>query len=396
MSHSKRNTSRAVFTSYERDLARRAWGSTSARLSRESFLPFSSCALCLEVARDPVSCVHGDVFCRECALANILAQKKEIRRLEKAREREDRDREEDEARREEEARERAVRAFERTQIGLDGDVRASRDRDSKGGDKKNGTATGKEKREKRESNSSSSSSSSSSTPVVGVDTPHAAGKKRKFEIDDEELARIAAEDRAKARKAIDDEKAARPTLPSFWTPSVTPASNTKDALHEVVRKTKSTPVCPASREENPHTYSLHTLVTVNFTEEEDGEEGGGGKKNHIRVCPSCKKGLSNSSRAMLAKPCGHVLCRNCVDKFMKPSRHRHNDPHAPANESERVRCYVCEADLTEKKSDAKGEKGKKKDKEKIRPGLVELTSEGTGFSAGGANQVQKSGIAFQC
>ncbi|KAI1772498.1 ENOS interacting protein [Hypoxylon cercidicola] len=369
MSHSKRNTSRAVFTSYERDLARKAWSSTSARLSRESFLPFSSCGLCLEIARDPVSCTHGDIFCRECALSNILAQKKEIKRLEKLREQEDRDQEEDKLRREEEARERAVREFEMTQIGLDAKARNSKSSDdSTAGALRDGS-------------------------TLAAETPN-GGKKRKFEMDEEELARIAQEDRAKARKAIDDEKAAKPTLPSFWTPSVTPsvtpASNTKDALHEVVKKTKSTPVCPASREDSPHTYSLHTLVTVNFTEE-DGDDGGD-KKKRIRICPSCKKGLSNSSRAMLAKPCGHVLCRNCVDKFMKPSRH-HHDPHAPAAESERVRCYVCEADLTEKKS---GEKGKKKDKEKIQPGLVELRSEGTGFSAGGANQVQKSGVAFQC
>ncbi|XXG96473.1 Lyso-phosphatidylcholine acyltransferase [Hypoxylon texense] len=369
MSHSKRNTSRAVFTSYERDLARKAWSSTSARLSRESFLPFSSCGLCLEIARDPVSCTHGDVFCRECALSNILAQKKEIKRLEKLREQEERDQEEDKLRREEEARDRAVREFEMTQIGLDAKARSS-----KSGDRSAAEA-------RRES---------SSTPAAEALN---SGKKRKFEMDEEELARIAQEDRAKARKAIDDEKASKPILPSFWTPSVTPASNTKDTLHEVVKKTKNTPVCPASREDNPHTYSLHTLVTVNFTEE-DGDDGGG-KKKRIRVCPSCKKGLSNSSRAVLAKPCGHVLCRNCVDKFMKPSRRHHDDPHAPAAEAERVRCYVCEADLTEKKS-SDVDKGKKKDKEKIRPGLVELRSEGTGFSAGGANQVQKSGVAFQC
>lgn len=317
-----------------------------------------------------MSCTHGDIFCRECALSNILAQKKEIKRVEKLREQDERDQVEDKLRHEEEARERAVREFEMTQIGLDAKARSSKSAD--------GSAAGV----RRES---------SSTPAAELN----GGKKRKFEMDEEELARIAQEDRTKARKAIDDEKAAKPTLPSFWTPSVTPASNTKDTLHEVVKKMKSTPVCPASREDSPHTYSLHTLVTVNFTEE-DGDDGGG-KKKRIRICPSCKKGLSNSSRAMLAKPCGHVLCRNCVDKFMKPSRHHHDDPHAPAAESERVRCYVCEADLTEKKSDiGGGEKGKKKEKEKIRPGLVELKSEGTGFSAGGANQVQKSGVAFQC
>ncbi|KAI1374678.1 ENOS interacting protein [Hypoxylon crocopeplum] len=395
MSHSKRNTSRAVFTSYERDLARRAWSSTSARLSRESFLPFSSCGLCLEIARDPVSCTHGDVFCRECALSNILAQKKDIKRVERLREQEERDAMEHQARFEEEARERAVREFEMTQIGLDSKARSTTSNNkSSDGD----TNTVRRRSESREK---------SSTPAATA----GISKKRKFEMDEEELARIAGEDRAKARKAIDDEKAARPTLPSFWTPSVTPSSNTKETLHEVAKKSKSTPLCPASREDNPHTYSLHTLVTVNFTEEDEGDNTGGnanGKRKRMRVCPSCKKGLNNASKAMLAKPCGHVVCRNCVDKFMRPSKHQHHhDPHAPAAESEKVRCYVCEADLTEKNSSSSKndddtsvtkEKRKKKDreKEKIQPGLVELRSEGTGFSAGGANQVQKSGVAFQC
>ncbi|KAI1106911.1 ENOS interacting protein [Jackrogersella minutella] len=375
MSHSKRNTSRAVFTSYERDLARRAWSSTSARLSRESFLPFSSCGLCLEIARDPVSCTHGDVFCRECALSNILAQKKEIKRLEKVRGREERDAEEEKLRQEEEDRERAVREFEMTQIGLSSKARSSNEKNSND----NSNEIGKP--------------GESSTPATGVIN---GGKKRKFEIDEEELARIAKEDRAKARKAIEDEKAAKPILPSFWTPSVMPSSNTKDTLHDIAKKTKSTPMCPASQEDSPHTYSLHTLVTVNFTEEEGEDEGSKGsssdKKKRIRICPACKKGLSNASKAMLAKPCGHVLCRNCVDKFIRPSRSNH-DPHAV---DAKVMCYVCEADLTEKNGNDAGEKSKKKDKEKIRPGLVELRSEGTGFSAGGVNQVQKSGVAFQC
>lgn len=55
-----------------------------------------------------------------------------------------------------------------------------------------------------------------------------------------------------------------------------------------------------------------------------------------------------------------------------------------------MRCYVCEADLTEKES------AKKEGKEKIRPGLVELRREGTGFSAGGSNQVKKDAVMFRC
>ncbi|KAJ8119271.1 hypothetical protein O1611_g10643 [Lasiodiplodia mahajangana] len=211
-------------------------------------------------------------------------------------------------------------------------------------------------------------------------------------MDEDEIQRIAADDRAKARKAIDDEKAARPTLPSFWAPGITPSSNTRDTLHEVIKKTKTNPICPASPEDKPHIYSLHTLVDVHFTEDNSDKQAKVGKM--VRICPSCKKGLGNSSKAMLAKPCGHVLCGNCVEKFMKPNKH---DPHAA--EPDVLRCYVCDIDLSDRKDRNHGEnpKGKKKDRDRIRPGLVELRCEGTGYSASGANQVHKDAIAaFQC
>lgn len=355
MSHSKRNTSRAVFTSYERNLAKSAWTSSSARLSRDSFLPFGSCSLCLESAVDPVACPEGDIFCRECALNNILAQKKDIKRMEKAREHEEREAAELKARQDEEAQARAVREFELTQAGFD----VARGR-AAGDDDHDGRVEGEAKR----------------------------GEKRKFALDEAEVTRNAEDDRAKARRAIDEEKNAKPTLPSFWVPSVTPTSNTKDKLHDVKKKTKTSPVCPSSQENRPHAYSLHTLVTINFTEEESRDT-----KAKARICPSCKKGLTNSSKAILAKPCGHAICKACANQFMKPVGH---DPHADpkdAHEANTVRCYVCDADVTERPS----KKGSdKKEKEKIRPGLVELKSDGTGFSASGTNEVKRSGTAFQC
>ncbi|PBP27003.1 zinc finger containing protein [Diplocarpon rosae] len=300
MSHSKRNTSRAVFTSHERELAKSAWNSTSARLSRDSFLPFASCRLCLQPAVSPVSCLHGDIFCKECALSNILSQKKEIKRLEKARGKDEQDAE-------------------------------------------------------------------------------------------DELLRIAREERLKARKAIDEEKASKLTLPSFWVPSITPSSNTSNTLHTVVKKAKLSPVCPASQANKPHNYSLHTLVEVKFTEEKDASS----TKTSQRICPSCKKALSNTSKAMLAKPCGHVLCKSCVSRFMTPTGA--HDPHAPEVDHHTVACYVCDTDLTEKKAKAvKGSDDQKADKEKIRPGLVELKCEGTGFASGGVNVVDRIGVSFQC
>lgn len=373
MSHSKRNTSRPVFTSHERQLAKAAWTASSARLSRESFLPFASCSLCLETAIDPVACLHGDIFCRECALTNILAQKKEIKRAEKLREQEEREAAEEQARRDVEAQERAIKEFELTQAGL------SIKRDN-----------GNEKRDLTLQRSESTGSGNGNGDEKRIED-NKRGEKRKFSLDGDELARIAEEERAKARRTIEDEKSSKPKLPSFWSPSVTPSSNSKDILHKIKKKVKSQPTCPAAPEDKPHFYSLHTLVTVNFTEEDTATK-------KTRICPACKKALSNSSRATLAKPCGHVLCKNCVDKFMKPTGH--HDPHAPDVDPDAIVCYVCDTELTEKEesSSKKQKEGKKekKEKETIKPGLVELRREGTGFSAGGTNQVKKDGVGFAC
>jgi nitric oxide synthase-interacting protein len=267
------------------------------------------------------------------------------------------------AREEEETKQRAVEEFERVQMGLEAKLGSGRN------------IVGRE-----------------NGKVVVEEDLHGGkrGEKRKFELDEDELLRIAREERTKARRAIDEEKASKTTLPSFWVPSITPTSNTNNVLHTITKKAKVSPVCPSSPIDNPHNYSLHTLITVSFT-----EESSEGTKTTQRVCPACKKALSNSSKAMLTKPCGHVLCKSCVEKFMTAGKGV--DPHAPKEEMERVLCYVCETDLTERKNKAdKADKPDKAEKEKIKPGLVEIKSEGTGFASAGTNKVEKIGVAFQC
>jgi nitric oxide synthase-interacting protein len=110
----------------------------------------------------------------------------------------------------------------------------------------------------------------------------------------------------------------------------------------------------------------------------------------------------------VTKPCGHVICAPCVSKFMTPHDQHIPNPHASKEEQEtaaalhgQVLCYVCETDVTGKsKPNGNGnetsKKSKKKDKEAIQPGLVEISSEGTGFASKGGNMGKKSGVAFQC
>ena len=176
----KRNTSLAFFTSHERSLLKTTWGSQSTRLHRDSFLPFASCILCLQPSRDPVACSsHGDIFCRECIVSNLLAQRKEIKRLEKEEERRRREEEENELGRAEEEKERNVREFEDTMMGLEGSTQ-----------KKNNSTTSRAD-DRRDTGG--------------------RGTKRKFELDEEQILQNAKDERAKARKAIDEEKVPPPS-----------------------------------------------------------------------------------------------------------------------------------------------------------------------------------------
>jgi len=175
--HSKRNTASSFFTTFERSLLKKDYGTLKGRLQGASFRAFDACKLCLARSRDPVACpTNGDLFCRECIMENLLWQRQEIKRFEKELERKKKDEEEGEVIADEEVKERAVRDFEIVQMGLSvakpgsvGNVVGRKD----------GKVVIEEVRK---------------------------GEKRKFELDEEELIRIAREDREKAKKALTEEK----------------------------------------------------------------------------------------------------------------------------------------------------------------------------------------------
>jgi nitric oxide synthase-interacting protein len=303
MAHSKRNTSLPHFTSYERSLLRNNWGTKQSTIGRDSFLPFASCRLCLQPARTPVvGCAsNGDLFCRECAINDLLAQRQEIKRLERERDDARKRIAEDDERTLLEAKERDLRDFERVSMGLEAkaDIFGS-----------NGGAGTKRKAEEE-----SEALKKFKAREVVVD----GKRKRVFELDEKEMARVAREERERLKNELKMEKvcgfgagemevkldlffllillyvclqsaSSKSALPSFWVPSLTPGT---DANEIAANKTvKLTPICPGSTDESQHSYSLKSLVEVHFTEEKasDGTVS--------RVCPSCKKNLSNGLKAM--------------------------------------------------------------------------------------------------
>ncbi|KAK6519628.1 hypothetical protein TWF281_003452 [Arthrobotrys megalospora] len=387
------NSSSSWFTSYERSLLKSDYGTQRHRLTRDHSKSLDSCNLCLQRARDPVCCsTHGDIFCRECAISNLLSQRTEIKRLQKEIEKRHADEEEERVRLEKEAVERGVKEFEEVQMGLERRKINSNNNNNNDLKRKAGDITadntptqtiiarsnGKITIEETEPDSSSSS--------------HQTKRSKTFTLDESELLRIARSDRERLKTSITAEKSAAsaPKLPSFWIPSLTPSLSTSEIAP--TKPPKLQPVCPGSDPEKLHNYSLKSLVTVNFAEEEEEKNKHGEK---ARICPSCKKGLSNETKAVVAKPCGHVICRPCVKKFILHS----NDPHASfAGKEQRIQCSVCEADLTEPSTSKSSKKrDKDKDKDAIKPGLVQISSDGTGFTAGGGRVLaKKEMVAFQC
>lgn len=218
---------------------------------------------------------------------------------------------EERARGEDEAKERSVRDFELLQMGLEIRNRSAGELNPRaifgmGPPKVVGRRNGKIVLEEVvEGEYENESSEVGSHEAVGREEGK-RGTKRKFELDEEELMRLAREERQKAKNILDNEKfvASIQKLPSFWVPSLTPSVAASDIPRKAL---KLNPVCPASEKNKIHNYSLKGLVVVQFAEEKDERTKHGDPQ---RVCPSCKKGLNNATKAM----CEYSPARSIISK----------------------------------------------------------------------------------
>lgn len=408
MSHSKRNTSLAFFTAHERAELRSTWGSQQARINSDSALPFGSCTLCLLPAKDPVTCSggpapasttastssskshsttprqHAHLFCRECAVLNLLEQKKNLARLARERDNAALQSKAADAKADEEAARQAAEEFDRVQAGLSGARNRRRDDDDAEDDAARST------------------------------------KKRKIAHDDDGkggslMAAVTAAstaDQALARQRLDAQRAetqaSKSALPAFWVPTRTPDA-AKTSGGKSGKTSADAPVCPGSAPGSAHAFSLAGLVSVKFST--GTEANGQGEKGGAPSCAACARALSNATHAVLGAPCGHVVCGSCAVRFIIGEKDDHLDMDSEGGGGV-LRCYVCSEPVSEDPTKAlateglaaneagkPSKKSKKKDKKErkgLRPALLEISTDGTGFAGGGRSEVKKQGLAFQC
>ena len=76
--HSRNNTANSVFTYAEKKMLDKDYGVKKARIGQDSQRNFEQCHLCLNDVQDPVACLQGHNFCRECIMGNMLDQKKSL------------------------------------------------------------------------------------------------------------------------------------------------------------------------------------------------------------------------------------------------------------------------------------------------------------------------------
>lgn len=151
---------------------------------------FDACSLCLLRARDPRTCSEGHLYCHECILANLLSQKKDIKRQSLLLERMRAESEAEMAAARAAARDRVLREFESTQSSL------------------------------ADASAAAATATRDAKPANGDDGARAAlrGTKRSFQLDEDEIERLTnqATDEALRKTTHEMAEARKAKLPNYW------------------------------------------------------------------------------------------------------------------------------------------------------------------------------------
>mmetsp|Transcript_13305 Transcript_13305/g.14701 ORF Transcript_13305/g.14701 Transcript_13305/m.14701 type:complete len:307 (+) Transcript_13305:26-946(+) len=257
--HSKNNTASAVFTYAERQRIGH-WGTQKTKLGEDSQRRFEQCFICLHKAEKPACCPDGHIFCRECAIENLVNQRKE----------KERDLEAWTAQEELKVRDKAEEIKRNEEKRKSDFVKAQKD---------------------------------VSTAILKADYT--------APIDDQD-------DVAKTHKFMKEYHAAKKVVSntttkellqeSFWVPDTTPNADASKVNKPDVKVL----LCPSvvglkvtGTNSKLHTLKLKDLVNLKL-EEDDGSEG--------FACYVCKKKLKHQKVGALRK-CGHVMCHDCIVKY---------------------------------------------------------------------------------
>jgi len=138
-------------------------------------------------------------------------------------------------------------------------------------------------------------------------------------------------DRQTVFQEKDDKK-----INAYWIPQNLPVHNPT-----IIKKPTMQVLCPGCCTE----LKLKSLVNVRFTKVKIDSNSA----THRFMCPSCRKGLSNSSKVCALSKCAHALCLYCIKNFVAKDK----------------QCPICE------------KKCKKRH-------VIPLKTGGTGFAASGA------------
>ncbi|KAJ1980967.1 hypothetical protein H4R34_002252 [Dimargaris verticillata] len=337
--HSKNNTALGFFTYAERHML--DYGTKKQRLTTAAKRRFDACYLCQQTARDPQCCSQGHLACKECFYEHILTQKTDIARQQKRFQAQQNRLAEEKTAQKHAAESELVAKFEKTETGLLSSSSAHQQSAAET-TLPSSSDNASPKLLTQSANAHTGASDNDSKPNDFKSRFQAA--KKRSHADSEQRVQNLADSKSSSSKAV---------LPSFWLPSLAP-----EAGDTVPAPESQQPMCTASDPHHP--VSLKKLYSVHFTQAQ-ASPSQQSKTVSEWMCPSCLKHLSNGTKLTLARRCGHVLCQQCMDQFVKDAGV----------------CNVCSAKC--KSSD-----------------IIPLQYEGTGFAGSGtAVEAHRYDVAFR-